>query len=204
MKRAVIFAGAPVDAAAQPPVPSAQLYLCADAGARLAQALGIKPDWIIGDFDSLGETPTGLRVAVFTSEKDDTDTILAAKYALLQECDELVFYGALGGRLDHTIANLQMLRMLADHQAHGILLDEKHFITLLRSETSVYPKRSGYLSLFSLTEVCEDVTVQGVKYPLSHGTLSGSFPLGVSNQVLAQQAVVTVGKGDLLVVFATE
>ncbi len=204
MKRAVIFAGAPVDAAVQPPVPEAQLYLCADAGARLAQALGIEPDWIIGDFDSLGETPTGSRVAVFPPEKDDTDTILAAKYALLQECDELVFYGALGGRLDHTIANLQMLRMLADHQAHGILLDEKHFVTLLRNETAVYPKRSGYLSLFSLTEVCEDVTVQGVKYPLSHGKLSGSFPLGVSNQVLAQQAVVTVGKGDLLVVFATE
>lgn len=204
MKRAVIFAGAPIEPSVQPPVPKAALYLCADAGMRLAQAFDICPDWIIGDFDSLGEIPTGSNVAVFPPGKDDTDTVLAAKYALSKGCDELLFYGALGGRLDHTFANLQLLRMLADHHARGILVDEKHWVTLQRGGTVSYPKRDGYFSLFSWTETCEDVTLEGTEYVLWHDALSGSFPLGVSNRIIAEKAVVTVGKGDLLVTFAKD
>ena len=110
MKQAVIFAGAPVQPELQPPVPQADLYLCADAGVRLAQALGIVPDRIMGDFDSLGNVPAGENVEAFSPEKDDTDILLAAKYALSAGCSRLIFYGALGGRLDHMVANLQMLR----------------------------------------------------------------------------------------------
>ena len=73
MKQAVIFAGAPVQPELQPPVPQADLYLCADAGVRLAQALGIVPDRIMGDFDSLGNVPAGENVEAFSPEKDDTD-----------------------------------------------------------------------------------------------------------------------------------
>lgn len=204
MKRAVIFGGASVIPSEQPVVPEADCYICADAGVRLAQALGMTPDWIVGDFDSLGEIPERSDVAVYPAEKDDTDLILAAKYALSKDCTELIFYGALGGRLDHTIANLQMLRMLADAGARGILVDDRHWVTLQRGGKVRYPRREGYFSLFSLTETCEDVTLEGVAYPLVHGTLSGTFPLGVSNEIIAEEAVVTVGKGDLLVVFARD
>ncbi|MFR9193988.1 MAG: thiamine diphosphokinase [Ruminococcus sp.] len=117
MKQAVIFAGASVQPEQQPPVPAADLYVCADAGVKLAQALGVVPDWIVGDFDSLGSVPEGENVEPFSPMKDDTDILLAAKYALSKGCRRLVFYGALGGRLDHTVANLQMLRFLADHGA---------------------------------------------------------------------------------------
>lgn len=205
MSCAVIFAGAPVNPSVQPAVPEAAYYLCADAGVRLAQAFHIQPDWIVGDFDSLGSVPSGENVTVYPPEKDDTDIVLAAKYALSKGCDTLVFYGALGGRLDHTVANLQLLRLLADYGAQGILVDEAHWVTLQRNGTHRYPRRDGmYFSLFSLTERCEDVTLEGVAYPLSHGSLSASFPLGVSNEIVAEEAVVTVGKGDLLVIYARD
>ena len=191
MKQAVIFAGAPVQPEQQPPVPAADLYVCADAGVKLAQALGVVPDWIVGDFDSLGSVPEGENVEPFSPMKDDTDILLAAKYALSKGCRRLVFYGALGGRLDHTVANLQMLRFLADHGAQGVLVD--------------HARRDGmYFSLFAMTEQCEDVTLEGVAYPLCHGKFSNAFPLGVSNEILAENAVVTVGRGDLLVVYARD
>ena len=205
MKQAVIFAGAPVQPELQPPVPQADLYLCADAGVRLAQALGIVPDSIIGDFDSLGDVPAGENVEAFSPEKDDPDILLAAKYALSAGCSRLIFYGALGGRLDHMVANLQMLRFLADRNAQGILVDHAHWITLQRGGTASYPRREGmYFSLFAMTERCEDVTLEGVAYPLCHGAFSNAFPLGVSNEILAETAKVTVGKGDLLVMYAKD
>ena len=189
MKQAVIFAGAPVQPELQPPVPQADLYLCADAGVRLAQALGIVPDRIMGDFDSLGDVPAGENVEAFSPEKDDTDILLAAKYALSAGCSRLIFYGALGGRLDHMVANLQMLRFLADRNAQGILVDHAHWITLQRGGTASYPRREGmYFSLFAMTERCEDVTLEGVAYPLCHGVFSNAFPLGVSNEILAETA----------------
>lgn len=205
MKQAVIFAGASVQPEQQPPVPAADIYVCADAGVKLAQALGVVPDWIVGDFDSLGSVPEGENVEPFSPMKDDTDILLAAKYALSKGCRRLVFYGALGGRLDHTVANLQMLRFLADHGAQGVLVDHAHWVTLQRGGTAVYPRRDGmYFSLFAMTEQCEDVTLEGVAYPLCHGKFSNAFPLGVSNEILAENAVVTVGRGDLLVVYARD
>ena len=85
MKQAVIFAGAPVQPEQQPPVPAADLYVCADAGVKLAQALGVVPDWIVGDFDSLGSVPEGENVEPFSPMKDDTDILLAAKYAFVDQ-----------------------------------------------------------------------------------------------------------------------
>lgn len=205
MKRAVIFAGAPTEPDSLSPVPEADCYICADAGVRLAQAMHIHPNYVVGDFDSLGSVPDMPDVDIYPAKKDDTDTILAAKYALEKGCRELVFYGALGGRLDHTIANLQMLRMLADQGAQGILVDSKHWVTLQRGGTQIYPRREKmYFSLFAMTPVCEDVTLKGVAYPLTHGTLYANVPLGVSNEIVMEYAVVSVGKGDLLVIFARD
>lgn len=98
-----------------------------------------------------------------------------------------------------------MLRFLADHGAQGVLVDHAHWVTLQRGGTAVYPRRDGmYFSLFAMTEQCEDVTLEGVAYPLCHGKFSNAFPLGVSNEILAENAVVTVGRGDLLVVYARD
>ena len=180
------------------------LIACADGGLRHARALGLHPDFMISDCDSMPEVE-GAEVIRLKPEKDDTDILLAAKYALSAGCSRLIFYGALGGRLDHMVANLQMLRFLADRNAQGILVDHAHWITLQRGGTASYPRREGmYFSLFAMTERCEDVTLEGVAYPLCHGVFSNAFPLGVSNEILAEAAKVTVGKGDLLVMYAKD
>lgn len=204
VKRAVIFSGAPVSLPLQPPVPDAQLYICADAGLQLAQSLQIEPDWIVGDFDSLGAVPTGNNVMAVSPNKDDTDTILAAKYALSHDCTELIFYGALGGRLDHTIANIQMLRMIHTAGGQGVLVDAHHWVTLHYPGSIQYQKYGTYFSVFAMTPQCEGVTLEGVQYPLNHGILHNDFPLGVSNQVLGDQVTVTLEKGELLLIFSSD
>ncbi|MCD7959979.1 MAG: thiamine diphosphokinase [Ruminococcus sp.] len=207
MNRAVIFAGAPVQPKLQPPVPKASYYICADAGLRLADALQIQPDYIIGDFDSLQYVPTSIdyeKIKKVPVQKDETDTILAAQYAISQGCTELVFYGALGGRIDHMIANIQMLQMLANDGVQGILIDENHWITIQRNCIQHYMKRDGYFSLFALTEQCKGVTMTGVAYPLQNSTLRSNFPIGVSNQIIEPEATVKVDDGDLLIIFSKD
>ena len=136
MKQAVIFAGAPVQPEQQPPVPAADLYVCADAGVKLAQALGVVPDWIVGDFDSLGSVPEGENVEPFSPMKDDTDILLAAKYALSKGCRRLVFYGALGG---------SYLQEAIDAGADCLVTGEAaHHIALLAKQKGVGLVVSGH------------------------------------------------------------
>ena len=97
------FFGLPV-----PPQPG-DLILAADGGYRHCQAAGLRPDLLLGDLDSLETPPQALPVQTFPAEKDDTDTMLAVKYALAQGCTTVHLYGCTGGRLDHTLANLQTL-----------------------------------------------------------------------------------------------
>lgn len=206
MKTALIFGGAPCSPRKQPPLPAAELVVCADAGLQLAKALGAKPDWVVGDFDSLGEVPADVPMEQFPSQKNDTDLLLAVKYGLSQGCDHFVIYGALGGRIDHLTANIQTLSFLAAQGAQGVLVDENHWITQQQGgSTAAYPKRQGmYFSLFAMGQQCTGVTVRGVQYPLTDAVLTASFPLGVSNVITADQAVVTVRKGTLLVIYAKD
>ena len=195
------------------PAPEQQpgdFVIACDRGYAYCERLGLTPDLFIGDFDSYsGAVAPGVAVERLIPEKDDTDTGHAITYALAHGFRTLVLTCALGGRLDHTIANLQMLRLLADADTAGILIDAGHRVTLQRggmwNSRQVYRKpQTGkwYLSLFAMTPVCEGITSAGVAYPLEHGTLRASYPLGVSNEILGEQAEISVEKGDLLVVQA--
>ena len=119
------FFGLPV-----PPQPG-DLILAADGGYRHCQAAGLRPDLLLGDLDSLETPPQALPVQTFPAEKDDTDTMLAVKYALAQGCTTVHLYGCTGGRLDHTLANLQTLGYLAQAGAAGYLYDETYVFTAL-------------------------------------------------------------------------
>ena len=109
MKRAVIFSGGAFEKPDWVALPKDAMILCADSGLRHARALGISPDWVLGDFDSSSEQPEGESVLRYPPEKDDTDTMLAVKQALSLGAEEIQIYGGLGGRFDHSIANVQTL-----------------------------------------------------------------------------------------------
>ena len=196
MKTCIIFCAAEFDGLLFP-IPEDALVIAADGGLRHTQALGLQPDVILGDFDSLGYVPGDSRV--FPVEKDDTDTMLAVKLALDRGCDFFVFYGALDGpRLDHTVANFQTLGYLATHGARGVLIGRDYIVTVLSEETIAFPATStGIVSLFCMGGSAR-VTIEGLQYPLDRGVLTPDFPLGVSNHFQGREARITVHDGQVL------
>ncbi len=200
MKTCVIIAGGDLHGCVQ--VPENALIICADCGYRHAQRLGIIPDVLMGDFDSFTEAlPENCEILRHPAEKDETDTMLAVYCGRDRGCTEFHIYGAFGGeRIDHSIANIQMLHHMAMQGLQGILHDKGTTVSVQTKGTKYYPKTNGYLSLFSMTDACVGVTVQGVKYPLENAELHSCFPLGVSNQILADFAEISLESGVLLVV----
>ena len=182
-------------------IDSTDLTIAADGGLLHVQQLGITPDVILGDFDSLGYVPEGS--TVFPVEKDDTDAMLAIRHGLKAGFRRFVLYGSLDGpRLDHTVANLQALQFLADRGATGYLVGNTQIATIVQNSTVAFPATAaGIVSAFCMGPDARDVTLEGLQYPLQNGTLSTGFPLGVSNHFIGQPSRITVKNGSVLVIY---
>ena len=196
MKTCIIFCAAGFDGLLAP-IPDDALVIAADGGLRHTEGLGLRPDVILGDFDSLGYVPADSRV--YPVEKDDTDAMLAARVGLERGCDFFLFYGAMDGpRLDHTVANFQTLAFLATHGARGVLIGRDYIAAVLREESIGFSEEAtGIFSLFCLGASAE-VSIEGLKYGLDHGRLTPDFPLGVSNHFVGKTARITVHDGLVL------
>lgn len=174
--------------------------LAADGGYRHCLAAGLRPDLLLGDFDSLEHLPEDIPIHTFPVEKDDTDTMLAMKYGLEQGYRTFHLYGSTGGRMDHTLANLQALGYLAQAGATGYLYDESYVFTALCNGALSLPAReSGIFSLFCLGPEAKGVSIRGAQYPLDRAPLSPFFPLGVSNHFQGKPVEIQVEDGCLLV-----
>ena len=203
MGSCVIFCAAEFDVLARP-LAEDDFVIAADGGLRHTEKLGIVPQEILGDFDSLGYTPTGANV--FPVEKDDTDAMLAVRRGLELGYREFVLYGSVdGSRLDHTVANFQTLQFLADRGATGYLVGKDFLITVVKEGAIAFPAGCrGTLSVFCLGSDASDVTLEGLYYPLKNGTLTAGFPLGVSNHFTGDPARISVARGSLLVLWQRE
>ncbi len=199
-----IFAGGELKDASFITISQGEYVICADRGLAHAQRIGIVPDLIVGDFDSFtGELPQGIEVHRSVPEKDDTDTMLAVRLAIERGADEIVVYGALGGRFDHTFANVQMLKFAFDHGCRAVLADELNEIMLAGVGTHRFPRREDhYISLFSYGESLGIIDWSGVKYPLHEVELTNGFPLGVSNEIIGENAVLELRSGVALVIIS--
>ena len=199
MKHCIIFCAAGFDGLLEP-IPEGALVIAADGGLRHTESLGLRPDVILGDFDSLGFVPAGSHV--FPVEKDDTDAMLAVRLGLQRGCDRFLLYGAMDGpRMDHTIANFQTLGWLATHGARGALVGRDYIAAVLKDETlSFSPEAAGIISMFCLGGSAE-VSIEGLHYPLEHGILTPDYPLGVSNHFVGKAARITVHAGLVLVLW---
>ena len=203
MGKCIIFCAAEFDKLVTPIEPE-DYVLAADGGLRHLEQLKIRPNGILGDFDSLGYIPEGAEV--FPVEKDDTDAMLAAKKGLELGFREFIFYGSLDGpRLDHTVANFQTLQYLADRDATGYLVGNTQMVTVLRNGKLTFPAGcQGILSVFCMGKDAEGVTIRGAKYELENGTLTAGFPLGVSNHFEGKEVIVAVEQGSLLLLWDRE
>lgn len=203
MGTCVIFCAAGFDRLAEE-IQDGDLVIAADGGLKHTEKLGLTPDVILGDFDSLGFMPEGAEV--FPVEKDDTDAMLAVRCGLDRGCRRFVLYGGLDGdRLDHTLANFQTLQYLADRGADGYLVGEKYLVTVVKNGSLSFPAEAkGVLSVFCLGADAAGVTLSGLKYPLEDATLSSGFPLGVSNHFIGQKSSISVKNGSLLLLWDRE
>ena len=174
--------------------------IAADKGLDYAVSAGITPDLAVGDFDSAEKrVPSGTELVKFPPEKDDTDAMIAAKTALQRGFTRMKFLCALGGRLDHTLANLQMIFRLKRRGIAAELLGDSVRAFFLENESRLIPKFKGYLSVFAYEQTAL-LSEIGVKYPLQNHQITNDFPLGVSNEITADAAEITVHSGAVLVV----
>ena len=186
--------------------PSANdLVIAADAGIRCLEECGITANLVIGDFDSLNDIPTHPNTMALSPEKDDTDMLAAVKEAIRAGYSDFHIYCGMGGRIDHTIANLQVLAHLSENGMRGFLFGKDSVITAITNQTITFDKiPSGYDSVFSHTEKSEGVYLRGLKYELTDAVLTNTFPLGVSNEFIGKESSISVGSGTLLIVFPKE
>ena len=190
-------------------VGEADLVIAVDGGINYCGVLEIEPDIILGDFDSVNEAQREAiltmkeqvpdRVVVLKPEKDDTDMLAALKLGLEKGYDYFLLYGATGGRLEHTLANIQCLLFLKNHGAVGYLMDGSGMIFVMRNEeVKLRANLEGYFSLFCLGKEAKGVTIKGLKYELEDYTMTNAFPIGVSNEFIGKEVTVSVKDGELV------
>jgi thiamine pyrophosphokinase len=176
------------------------MVIAADAGYKTLVRLGIKIDRVVGDFDSLGEVPVHPSVEVHPAEKDETDMMLAVRTALSAGYRDVRIYGGLGGRLDHSIANLQTLVYLARQNARSWLIGDGLAITAVADgELRFSEKAEGIVSVFAADGTAHGVTLEGLKYPLTDYTMTADNPIGVSNEFTGLPSRICVREGVLIV-----
>ena len=175
-------------------------FIYCDSGLRHERALGRAPDLIVGDFDSHDDPHAAIETIVLPHVKDDTDSCFAAKEGLRRGFRDFLLLGAVGARLDHTLGNLALLRMLEGAGAKALLVDG-YSETEIVSEEAEVSDAFPYFSLLPLGGAARDVCVTGAKFPLRGASLEPDSSLGVSNEPLpGKTARIRVGEGKLLLV----
>lgn len=201
MKRCFIFAAGTFYGLRERPA-AGDFVIAADAGYRTCRQVGIVPDLLLGDFDSMDQPTDFANVERSPVEKDDTDTMLAVRTGLARGCTEFYIYGGTGGkRLDHTLANLQTLLFLRRRGARGWLYGDDFVWTVIENESLTVEKTVewGLFSAFCLGDRAEGVDEVGFQYPLSGAVLTPEFPVGVSNHIMESTASITVRRGVLAI-----
>lgn len=183
------------------------LIICADGGAVHARKMGIEPDVILGDFDSLGKSDLdsfkGSEVLTFPRDKDKTDTELAVDYAVAKGEKHIKMLGSTGTRLDHTLSNIFILKTLLEKGVRGEIINENNRIFLISDRANITGK-GAVVSLIPLGDRVEGVTLRGFKYPLEDETIEAGSSRGVSNILVRETGEISLSGGLLLVVEAKD
>jgi thiamine pyrophosphokinase len=177
-----------------------------DGGAGNALALGLEPGVVIGDMDSIEAElrghleREGCLFVEHPSRKDETDSELAVKYALSEGATELLILAALGGRIDHTLANVMLLAIPELSSASARMIDGDQELLLLRDEIQIEGRPGDTISLLPLGGDVVGIRTEGLEYPLTDEPLEFGTSRGVSNVLVGPRAKVEVEEGLLLMV----
>lgn len=191
------------DLLTNPHIDKDSYIIAADAGYMHTQKLGLTPDLLVGDFDSIERMPDFENTVRYPAEKDCTDTELAINIGLEKGFDSFTVFGALGGdRLEHTIANLQLAAGIAKQGKHITLSDGITVIKAIHNTSIDFSEdEQGYISVFSFDGDAKGVTLKGLKYELYDVTLPCTGTLGVSNEFTRKPSSVSVKDGTLIIIY---
>lgn len=182
------------------------LIIAADAGYLTAKRLGVIPDVVLGDFDTLGEEniPDGVECLRVPAEKDDTDTQLAVHIAIERGAEEIVIVGGLSGRIDHTLSTLAILEDLwerKENRVYAILTDGKNRVRFIRSSGTILPRSQyRYFSLIAADELVKGISIDGCKYPMRNGRISRRRQWAVSNEITGNCTLIEIKRGGVWIV----
>jgi len=210
--RAVIVSGAPrTELDARDFLGEALFIIGADRGALTLLQHGVIPDLAVGDFDSVSESEylkikeKSRELLPLNPEKDETDTEIAVNYAIQQGAAEIFLYGGLGGRLDHTIANIRLLLRFAKLGVSIVLVEAGNRLRILSPGTHRFERfRHRYLSFFAMEQTVQGLTLQGLKYPLDGATLAQEDTVCISNEIVAENFDVAFSTGFLLMIESSD
>ena len=172
-----------------------------DSGLTHMERLGVSPALIVGDFDSHANPKLPVETIVLPCEKDDTDTVFAVKEALNRGFDTFLLAGVVGGRLDHTLANVSILVMLQEQGKRGSIVDDYSIMEMISNKPVLIEDDCRFFSLLNITGMAEEISISNAKYLLKDAKIGCSYQYGTSNEVLpGQTSKIVVGKGQLLLI----
>ncbi|MBQ7336508.1 MAG: thiamine diphosphokinase [Clostridia bacterium] len=206
-KRAVIYTGGTVYDEYVIECPErGDLVIAADAGFLTAKRFGVRPEIMLGDFDTLGEpeVPDGTELIRVQAEKDFSDTQMAVSVALERGATEIVIVGGLEGRLDHTLSTLAILESLFERKEHrvpAVITNGKNRARFLRNSGVILAREHyRYFSLIAADPKVKGITIEGCKYPLKNGQILRTHQWAISNEIVGNCALIEVRRGGVWVI----
>jgi thiamine pyrophosphokinase len=181
--------------------------ICADGGAKHLYKLNIIPNYIIGDLDSLEESiigyykSKGVSFKKFPQRKDETDTQLCIHLAKDLGVSDIHLIGALGGRIDHTIANVNLMYYVKAIGINPIIKNSEEDIYIIESESiNINGKKGDIISIIPIREDVKGVTLEKLEYPLKDATIKFGNPIGISNVMRSNECSIKANSGSLLII----
>jgi len=182
------------------------VIICTDGAAERMREIGRVPDMIVGDMDSIGEETLsyfkgkGSRIVRHPAAKDETDTQIALECAFEMAPERIRIFGALGGRIDHALANISLLVMCVERGIDTKIVDEECELFVINDSCVIEGRKGETVSLLPLSSDVRGITLDGFEYPLTGATMEIGVPYGISNRLAGPRGVISVESGYLLVI----
>lgn len=204
MKTCFIFGALP--ASYTPELPrEGDLVIAADRGYLRLKEKGLTPDILVADFDSMKDDPLFANTVRLNVRKDFTDVAYAVDIGFEKGCTNFVIYGGAGGKLDHSLANVQLCQDILRRGGSAVFYGDEESFTVINASYSFEKRDAGRLSVFSVSGKCSGVTIRGASYEAEDITLyrNQSPTLGVSNAFVGNEVDISVRDGELLIIWET-
>jgi len=188
---------------------NADIIICADGGIKTALKLEIVPNVLIGDFDSTEKEEyeylkEKVKIIAFEKRKDFTDVFLCLKYAIENNYNDIVLFGVLGTRADHSLVNIYLLKYALDNSIKAKIINEYNEIFVINGYIRLSGVMGKTISVLPYSDTIDGICLKGMSYPLYNATMTKEDPYGVSNYALCDDVVISINSGTAIVVITQD